>query len=247
MRVNGITVESYGISDIGYVRKSNEDAWAAIPSCTFYVLADGMGGHQAGEVASEEAVQTLSKEIQKLSPKTSSSDAEISLKKMIEQVNQKIYHLSHKNPAYAGMGTTLACLWIYDEKLTLAHVGDSRIYRFRKKQLSQLTEDHSLRQELISKGELDEESSRVFKNILTRAIGTQSQVVPSIKTYDLENEDIYFLCSDGLTDEITPEEMESILLKSKTIKEASDSLVGAAKAGGGSDNITIVMVKILKP
>lgn len=244
-----VSVESYGVSDIGLLRTNNEDAWAELPNHAFFILADGMGGHQAGEIASAKAVSILSQAMEKLFseiPPSDSDAAQIFLKQMIEQVNQKVYRLSQERPAYAGMGTTLACLWIYGEKLIFGHVGDSRIYRFRKKKLTQLTEDHSLRQELISKGEIDPRASFAFKNIITRAIGTQPQVVPSIEITTPADEDIYFLCSDGLTDEISLDEMKSILLKSRTIKEASDNLVHAAKVKGGSDNITIVMVKIRK-
>ena len=127
-----------------------------------------------------------------------------------------------------------------------AHVGDSRIYRFRDQNLIKLTQDHSLRQEMLFKGELNAETAplNAFKNIITRAIGTHSRVQPEVECSQLAEGDIYFLCSDGLTDELSLEEMRSILLKAKTIKEASDSLVAAAKAKGGNDNITVVMVQI---
>lgn len=242
-----VSVESYAVSDVGLIRTNNEDSWAELTDYAFFILADGMGGHQAGEIASEKAVRALSEEMRKQFTKTSHSspdEAPALLKEMIERVNQKVYRLSQEKPAYAGMGTTLACFWIHREKLIFGHVGDSRIYRLRKKSLTQLTEDHSLRQELISKGEIDIRTSFAFKNIITRAIGTQPQVVPSVETTSLADGDIYFLCSDGLSDEISLDEMKSILLKSRTIKEASDTLVDAAKAKGGSDNITIVMVKI---
>lgn len=240
-------MESYGVSDMGLIRTSNEDAWAELHACAFFILADGMGGHQAGEVASTKAVHALAEEMETTFSSLTSSDikkAENQLKQMIMQVNKKVYRLSRETPSYAGMGTTLACLWIYGGKLIYGHVGDSRIYRFRQKTLTQLTEDHSLRQEMIAKGTLNLSHSASFKNIITRAIGTQAEVVPVIQSSDLENEDIYFLCSDGLTDELSTDEIKSILLKSKTIKQASDTLVAAAKAKGGSDNITIVMVKI---
>ncbi|MFI5334112.1 MAG: Stp1/IreP family PP2C-type Ser/Thr phosphatase [Chlamydiales bacterium] len=244
-----INVESYGISDVGFVRKNNEDAWAALPNCAFFVLADGMGGHQAGEVASEKTVETLTHEIEKLlcnADLSSKETAPALLKKSIERANQKVYQLSLERASYAGMGTTLACMWIYQDVLIFAHVGDSRIYRFRDKILTQLTEDHSLRQELIAKGELNTSTSRACKNILTKAIGTQREVLPTVELSNLEDNDIYFLCSDGLTDDLSFKEMQSILLKSKTIKEASDNLVHSAKEKGGYDNITVVMVKISK-
>lgn len=247
-------MESYGISDIGYVRSNNEDAWAELPHYKFFVLADGMGGHQAGEIASKEAVARLSDQIEDLykgpfkgpvSPSVAQNLA-AELQAAIERVNREVYLLSLKNERYAGMGTTLACLLIYGESLIYAHVGDSRIYRFRDKNLTKLTQDHSLRQELLFKGELKADSPRfnAFKNIITRAIGTHARVQPEVECSHLAPGDIYFLCSDGLTDELSLEEMRSILLKAKTIKEASDTLVAQAKAKGGNDNITVVMVQI---
>ncbi len=237
-------MESYSISDIGYVRSNNEDAWAELPAYKFFVLADGMGGHQAGEVASKEAVERLGSQIEELYQKAPPKAA-AELRAAIERVNREIYQLSLKNRRYAGMGTTLVCLLVCGESLIYAHVGDSRIYRFRDKCLTKLTQDHSLREELLGKGKLKAESTPVgaFKNIITRAIGTHADVQPEIESTQLMDGDIYFLCSDGLTDELSTDEMSSILLKAKTIKEASDSLVSAAKAKGGNDNITIVMVQ----
>lgn len=242
-------MESYGISDIG-LRSNNEDSWAGVPNCKFFVLADGMGGHQAGEVASKETVQRLSIRIEDFyetaltSPPTSEEWAE-KLGDLILRVNREVYQLSLQNEKYAGMGTTLACLLITGERLIYAHIGDSRIYRFRKKELTKLTLDHSLKQELLRKGDLGKTPSKhAPKNIITRAVGTHANVEPDIEISTLKSDDIYFLCSDGLTDELSLEEMRSILLEAKTIKEASDSLVAAAKQKGGSDNITVVMVKV---
>lgn len=251
MRVDEVGVESYGVSDIGYVRSNNEDAWAQLDELQFFVLADGMGGHKAGEVASREAVQKLCKAVTKLAESTeqpTAAERARQLQKTITEVNRDVYLLSQKNENYAGMGTTLACFWLYQKNLILAHVGDSRIYRLRKKSLTQLTLDHSLRQELLVKGELNDSSAAVFayKNVITRAIGTQPQVEPDIDTLKVSLDDIYFICSDGLTDELKFEEIRAVLLKAKTIKEASDNLVAAAKKKGGSDNITVVMIKIVE-
>jgi serine/threonine protein phosphatase PrpC len=247
----GVTVNSYGVSDTGLVRANNEDAWAQLPSQHFFVLADGMGGHKAGEVASREAVDKLCAAIRNLSEKENTKvpvhEKAKQLQEIIERINKEVYLLSLQNENFSGMGTTLACIWIYDQSIIFAHVGDSRIYRFRKKKLTQLTLDHSLRQELLIKGELSESQAALyaFKNIITRAIGTHSKVQPDVEVAKLLPDDIYFMCSDGLTDELSFEEMQSILAKSQTIKEASDNLINAAKSKGGNDNITVVMVKII--
>jgi protein phosphatase len=242
-------VESYGISDVGLVRSNNEDVWAELPDLRFFALADGMGGHKAGEVAAAETVKRLCSLISELSKKSADTEERAKkLKEAIEQVNKEVYLLSLKNEQYAGMGTTLVCFQQVSDQLIIAHVGDSRIYRFRKKTLTQLTKDHSLRQELLFKGDLSAASPFfAFKNIVTRAMGTHSQVQPEVDILQIQPDDIYFLCSDGLTDELSFEKIKSIVTGAKTIKEASDNLVAAAKAHGGSDNITIVMVKVLTP
>jgi protein phosphatase len=136
---------------------------------------------------------------------------------------------------------------VFNKTLIHAHVGDSRIYCFRKA-LSRLSEDHSLRQELLSMGDLDEEDAAAFpfKNVITRAIGTNPSLEPDIAAIPVQPGDIYFLCSDGLTDYVSDEEIEAILKKSSSIKEASIELVDAAKNAGGNDNITLVMIKILE-
>lgn len=246
-------MNSYGISDIGLVRTNNEDSWAGLPHCKFFVLADGMGGHLAGEVASRETVQRLSLRVEELYDDSlisnySSDEWAEKLEEAILRVNREVYNLSIQSERYAGMGTTLACLLLTQENLIYAHIGDSRIYRLRKNELTKLTLDHSLRQEMLRKGEFKGKASGKppLKNIITRAVGTHAFVEPDIEIGKLAEGDIYFLCSDGLSDELSTEEMRSILLEAKTIKEASDSLVAAAKARGGSDNITVVMVEVHK-
>jgi protein phosphatase len=242
-------VESYGISDIGLSRSNNEDVWAELPDIRFYALADGMGGHQAGEVAAKEAVLELCDIIDALfiqNPKPSAEKIAQILKQAFVDANQWVRSLAQQHPELAGMGSTLCCFSVLENTLIYAHVGDSRIYRFRNA-LTRLTEDHSLRQELLSTGDLDEEAANAFpfKNVITRAIGTNSLVEPHVATTPVQLDDIYFLCSDGLTDYASDDEIEAILKKNSSIKEASIELVETAKNAGGNDNITIVMIKII--
>lgn len=252
MRVkSNLTVESYGVSDIGLVRKNNEDVWATteVPY-PFFVLADGMGGHKAGEIAALEAVQQLRKKIKEVLAEVNESlspeEITLGLQAAILSANEHVFRLSVEHPEYTGMGTTLSCFLIYQGTLIYGHVGDSRIYRFRKGLLKQLSHDHSLRQELLLSGGLDITLAATYpyKNVITRAIGTHGSVEPDTGILTIMPGDIYFLCSDGLTDATPEEEIRSLIAKAKTIKEASDSLVAAAKAHGGNDNITIVMVEI---
>jgi len=233
-------VESFGISDIGLIRQNNEDVWAQIPEKYFYALADGMGGHKAGEVAAFLATEAVCEAVEK----APSLDATL-LKKAIVEANQKIYHLSTTQNTFTGMGTTLCCCLLKEKELICAHVGDSRIYRYRKG-LKRLTKDHSLREDLLAKGQIKEEDLATFpkKNVITKAIGLSLHVEPEISSAEIEPGDIYFLCSDGLTDGVSDPEIASIIETSPSIEEASKKLVSLAKAKGGSDNITILMLKI---
>ena len=249
MQQTRLKLESYGISDIGLVRQNNEDVWSKVPECNFFALADGMGGHKAGEIAAKEAIVKVCGSVRQnlLSSPAHLSTEQIVflLNQAIKEANSWVYSMASSDDNLYGMGTTLCCFLLYEQKLLYAHVGDSRIYRFRK-DLNLLTSDHSLRSELIASGKLDEGSASAFayKNIITRAIGTSSQVEPEISTCQVEPGDIYFLCSDGLTDYVSLKEMKAILSQSDTIRNISDTLVNAAKEKGGNDNITIVMIKV---
>lgn len=228
-----MVIESYGISDIGLSRSNNEDVWAELPQYNFYVLADGMGGHRAGEVAAKEAVMQICDSIDALfsgEEKISLEKATAGLKKAFFEANRWVLTLSQNHPELSGMGTTLCCLLLLDHTLIYGHVGDSRIYRFREK-LTCLTQDHSQRQ------------SSTYKTMLTRAVGTTSSVEPDIHTTKIQQGDIYFACSDGLTDYVSEPEIENILKKAASIKEACFELVEAAKTAGGNDNITLVVIR----
>jgi len=244
-------VISFGISDQGLVRQNNEDVWKSLPSHHFFVLADGMGGHKAGEVAAKEAVENLATSIKRIfssSHKENSEPEHIAshLHYAIQDANCWVKQLAEENDAYSGMGTTLCCFMVHKEKLIYAHVGDSRIYHF-KQDLTQLTEDHSLKNHLLKKGKLTLENMNryPYKNRITKAIGTQQLITPDVDHIEVEHGDIFFLCSDGLTDHLSDNEIKAILETCDCIEKASKRLVDAAKAKGGKDNITIVMIKVL--
>jgi len=246
MRLMPFRVNSFGCSDIGLVRKNNEDVWQCVPEKNFYLLTDGMGGHNAGEIAAREAAQSVCSSIEKLNPSMSLEEACSYIKNAIIAANLHVYRLANTHDAWRGMGTTLCCFFLYDQTLIYAHVGDSRIYRFRSK-LERLTQDHSLRQEIINRLQLKKNlvSHLPFKNVITRAIGTYPKVEPEIATTTVCLQDIYFLCSDGLTDLVSDAEIEAILQNTSTIEEACDNLVELAKYNGGNDNITILMIQIV--
>lgn len=242
-------IESFGISHIGHHRHNNEDAWGELPNRNFYILADGMGGHQAGEIAATEAVESVLRTMRHvLSHKTSLSTMELQfeLKEAILEANSWVYHLSQESSDMQGMGTTLCCLLFYENHVIFGHVGDSRIYRFQKK-LECLTQDHSLRKEVANLLHLDEKAATGLpsKNIITRAIGTSSYVEPDLNSLSALSGDIYFLCSDGLSDLVSDQEMASVIKQHSTLKQIGEALVQKALENGGNDNITLVITKIL--
>ncbi len=228
-----------GLSDIGLSRPNNEDVWAAIPEKSFFALADGMGGHQAGEVAAKEAIEALCTAIQ-----ASSSDPLLTLRLAIEKANQKVYEKGKKSHILNGMGTTLCCLYWMETVVIYAHVGDSRIYRFRKNKLEQLTQDHSLFAKWLSQGQSKTcETPYPYKNVITRAIGTSKQVTPEIALASYEPGDLFILCSDGLTDSLPFKDMEKILERSDSLDTAAARLIEKAKIKGSNDNITVLLIQ----
>lgn len=245
-------VSAFGLTDIGLVRQNNEDYWAELPELGFYALADGMGGHRAGEVASKLAIETLCEVIQNAfatdSDELSYEEAHGVMQLAIEHTNRVVYEKGQSNPDFKGMGTTLCCLQFHRKGLIYAHVGDSRIYRLRKGRLEQITRDHSLLREMIEMGQINENQAEefVYKNIITRAVGTESELEPSVHMADMQNHDIYLMCSDGLSDMLSVNEMEKILTKYETIEEAGTKLVKTAKEKGGYDNVTVVLMQVSK-
>jgi len=228
-----------GLSDIGLSRPNNEDVWAAIPEIGFFALADGMGGHQAGEVAAQVAVDELCRAIQ-----TSSSDPLLALRLAIEKANQKVYEEGQKSHTLTGMGTTVCCLYWTENAVIYAHVGDSRIYRFRKNKLEQLTQDHSLFAKWLSQGQSKTCATPYpYKNVITRAIGTAKQVTPEIALASYEPSDLFILCSDGLTDALPFHDMEKILERSDCLDAAAQRLIEKAKIKGSNDNITVLLIQ----
>ncbi len=235
-----MNIESYGASDIGLVRLSNEDVWAHVASQNFFILADGMGGHQAGEIAAHETVLKLCQWAQKLPASLSQDTLSPLLERAIADANLWVYTLSTQNREMAGMGTTLCLAFVINHTLLYAHVGDSRLYRVRKGRIARLTIDHSLKS---ARG--DGNRTRVpYRNVLTRAVGTQPNVLADIHSEEVVKGDVYFLCSDGLTDNLSDDDILETIENASSVKEATDALIDEAKQRGGSDNITIVMFKI---
>lgn len=250
LRIMPYKILAFGLTDIGLVRQNNEDVWAEVPSLRFFVLADGMGGHQAGEIAAREAANALCKDIKKrfdqMHGDVSIREAHDAIREAIQHTNSVVYRMSRSDIDLRGMGTTLCCLKFHEKGLVYAHVGDSRIYRLRDQKLVQLTQDHSLLRELVDMGQLNEQQATdfLYKNIITKAIGTESSVDPSVHVTEVTPGDVFLMCSDGLSDLLTRKDIETVLMKSPTLKDAAMKLVSDAKEKGGYDNVTVVMAKV---
>ncbi len=230
------------LSDVGMVRSLNEDFVCYHENGDFniYVVADGMGGHNAGEVASKMAAEGIVDFVKKYFNKECYIDV---LKDAISYVNLEIYNHSLENSSLNGMGTTVtACLEVSD-KVIVANVGDSSCFGVCGDKIIKITKDHSLVQELVDLGTIteDEAANHPKKNIITRAVGTSNVVNADIFVIDKDTYNIYLLCSDGLTNEVTKNEMVSVINKNKEFDNICDKLVSLAKSKGGRDNITVLL------
>jgi PPM family protein phosphatase len=245
------------VSHVGMLREHNEDAVASDLSMGLVLLADGMGGYKAGEVASEIAVLLIAAELNL----AMQSDARLfktepdllpesnMLLNAVESTNAAIYDVSQNQPECAGMGTTLVAGVFTNNKLVLGHIGDSRMYRLRGGILAQLTEDHSLVQEQINAGLITPEQAKLAKNknLVTRALGIEPVVELELQELEVEIGDIYVMCSDGLSDLLSDAEIAKILLETKGgIAKTADKLVETANEYGGLDNISVVITRIEK-
>ncbi len=225
-------------TDTGRQRRDNEDnAFARAP---LFVVADGMGGAQAGEVASRIAVEAFEQEL------PGSGSPEERLAGCVQEANRRIYELSRAEHERAGMGTTLTAAYLGEADVAIAHVGDSRAYLFRDGSLTRLTQDHSLVEELVRRGKLTEEQAAEHpqRSIITRALGPEPTVEVDTWTYPVRAGDVLLLCSDGLTSMITEEHVAEILGSAPTLERAASELIREANEAGGRDNITVILFRV---
>lgn len=236
-------------SDQGQVRQVNEDAFFVDMGAkdgeeyALLVVADGMGGHRAGEVASHAAIDSFSQEI--LNHLRQETAPLLALEIAARRANQKVHEQAESDYRLAGMGTTLTAALLWRARLFIAHVGDSRIYRHRGDSCQQLTDDHSLVGELVKSGGLSEEEAQQHpqRNLILRALGTQAAVDIDLLTLDLQPGDVVLICSDGLSTALKKEELAAIIGQHRNLQQAADEMVGTANERGGLDNITVVMAK----
>lgn len=248
-----ITYEICARTDTGLVRKNNEDAIAFDAACGLCLLADGMGGYNAGEVASGMAVTFINAELggwlQQSGRQASAKDVRRAMEISVENANHSIFNAAHTHRDYAGMGTTLVVAVVQDNRLLLGHIGDSRCYRLRGQTLEQITKDHSLLQEQIDSGLITPEQALASfnKNLITRAVGVEDAVQLECNEFRVLPGDLYMMCSDGLSDMVDHPQLALILLGQQTLDDKSRQLIEAANAGGGRDNISVVLMQASPP
>jgi PPM family protein phosphatase len=252
-----LRIEAGARTDLGRVRRNNEDCFQIEADLNLYVLSDGMGGEAHGEVASKLAVQTIMGHCQQAensrgTPTFGELKADVSertnrLASAIHLANRKVYEMAGSNPGHKGMGATIVAAWIEGQRLSLAHVGDSRAYLLRAGSLDQLTADHSLVAEKVRIGILtpQEADASEMQSVLTRAVGTHENVEVDADEQMLLAGDSVLLCSDGLSRMVTDPEIASILLISISAQNAADRLVDLANENGGVDNVSVIVLRIL--
>lgn len=251
---------AFGKTNVGKKRELNEDSFAVLGEQGVYVVADGMGGHNAGEIASAIAIETVRRFFTsaaddddmtwpyKIDPTLSLEANKLTVG--IKFSNRSIFRKQRENKAYAGMGTTIVAMLLLKEsgELYIAHVGDSRAYRSYNGTLEQITEDHSLVNEYLRAGQLTPEQAKSFphKNVIMRALGMKDNVMVDVQKHTVRPGELYFACSDGLTDMTPDEEIRTILRdhQNDSLEVLADALIKSANDNGGKDNISVVMFKV---
>ena len=253
------SLQAASLTDPGRVRDHNEDCIESRPETGLYVLADGMGGYNAGEVASGMATSLITdglheawnpRAVERLGREEAKTLAERLIKEQIARANSAIFTTSQNNPECAGMGTTLVMCLFYDNFVAVAHIGDSRLYRLRGDVMEQVTRDHSLLQEQLDSGLITPEEAKLSqnKNLVTRALGIDPTVDAEIHVHETQPEDLYLLCSDGLSDMVEDEEIRLTLITLKSNPTLTvQQLVQAANDNGGRDNISAMLIRVAEP
>jgi len=250
--VNDLALRFALKSHPGKIRPLNEDALGADPNIGLFVLADGLGGYNAGEVASTMAVSSLlsglGAQLQLAhSSEDSSFDPAGALRDSLVAMNEQIFRAALQSAVYEGMATTAVIAWFLGGRLWVAHAGDSRLYRYRSGALQQVTRDHSFSQELLDAGMISEQEARVLpaKNLVTRAVGASPTLEPEVHDYDVEAGDIILLCSDGLTEMVSNETIGAVVgADVHDIAQAARRLVDDANEAGGRDNCSVILVRV---
>jgi len=242
-----MTIELHAAVDPGRARSNNEDSVATDEAVALAVLADGMGGYNAGEVASNMATSFIRSELgrwlREASSQASDADVRRAMDICVDNANRAIFNAAHHNPQYAGMGTTLVLAVFRDNRVLLGHVGDSRCYRLREGKLQQITRDHSLLQEQLDAGLITPEQAAFSanKNLVTRAVGVEESVLLETHQHDVQEGDVFLMCSDGLSDMVDDEGIAQVLQRHDSPQTQTRALIEAANDAGGKDNISVIL------
>jgi protein phosphatase len=248
-----MTLEFFSATDTGRARHNNEDSVALDETNALMVLADGMGGYNAGEIASSMAtsfiISELGRWLTEAANDASDTDVRRAMDICVDNANRAIFNAANSDPKCAGMGTTLVLGVFREGRLLIGHVGDSRGYRLRGGRLTQITHDHSLLQEQIDAGliTLEQAAFSSNKNLVTRAVGVEDTVLLETHLHDVLPGDTYLLCSDGLSDMLDDESIQQVFLGTESLPEAVAALVGAANDAGGKDNISVILARVSGP
>lgn len=238
---------AHGLSDVGLKRSNNEDGYLVAEPLGLFIVADGMGGHAAGEVASSLAIETVRELLEpRLTSAGSAEELAPLLAEAMEGANRAVRTATEENPAWQGMGTTLTVLLLRAGQALLAHVGDSRLYRWRGQRLEQLSDDHSLVGDQLRRGLISPEEAQTsnLRNLLLQAVGSTPELEVCQRQLAVEGGDVYLLCSDGLTDLLDDRQLAAILEREPEPAAGCRELIARALAAGGKDNVTAVLIKV---
>ncbi len=236
-------------TDPGLARENNEDAVAFDAASRLCILADGMGGYNAGEIASGMAVAFIKSEmarwLSQAGKHANGKEVRRALEICVENANHSIFNAANANPPYAGMGTTLVVGVFQQDRLILGHIGDSRCYRWRAGVLEQITKDHSLLQEQLDAGLITPEQALTStnKNLVTRALGVEDTVMLEVHEHRVDPGDVYLMCSDGLSDMVSDADIAGLMVSGNSLEQTARQLVVAANEGGGRDNISVLLAQ----
>lgn len=237
-------IESAALTDAGRVRSANEDSHGLCPEAGFFVVCDGMGGAAAGEIASQTAVSAM---LEVMCGPQAADGPRQALENAISEANRRVFSRAEQESPLHGMGTTLVSLIVWESRVWIAHVGDSRCYRLRAGTLERMTQDHSLVDEQVRLGQMTPAEAELspLRNVITRAIGTRAAVTPDIEEVVIEDGDLFLLCSDGLSKEVPDENIANILRGgSSDLQTLCQALIQEANDAGGNDNVTAILVRV---
>ena len=250
-----MVVEAFGNSDLGLVRQRQEDSFRVLTDLGLFMVADGMGGGNAGDRASRMTVDCVQEALADeemtlplgVSAQSTALPSEVLLVAGVQRANARLFRLAQHNLAMAGMGTTFSGLALFDNRVAIAHVGDSRIYRLRGDELMQLTTDHSLLEEAIRGGQWKRDEAHLFpwRNVITRAVGTRDTIEVDTLVDEPVAGDTYLLCSDGLHGMVRDQQIRAVLRRERDLTRAVSRLISLAIEGGGEDNVTAVLVRVV--